>query len=340
MMTDTKKIKGLLALIGMQQKELATDLRISPVKMSRTLKSTNNLDPINDKVLLEDIAAILSKKINLTISGSQLKNEPYRRLENWVNLSKKIKSITEEIIEIEINEVAKHLKISPKDWDTILQQDYKFDTEEGKENLKRIADFFNRYSTETLQLDDLKDLSFEELKKFFEKKNNPTFPFLLVALGACILIIIFGWWYFSRQKITPTTLPKVTQGKILSPGSRETINRSITCKGTLFNLDKNQHPWLVIEAKDSLGIQFWPKYPSNPIVPDENGNWETTIYEDGTEKVIYIALYVVNDSINQLINNWFHINDSTGAYPSLNVLRGKRRLHRVDELIVKNANAN
>ena len=150
MMTDAKKIKRLMNLIGMQQKELASEIGFRPPKMSLTLKSTNNFDPVKDKVLLEDIAAALSKKTNITITGVQLKNQPYQKLENWINTSKKIKRVLEEIIRPEAKEKSKFLGLSHEEIESILRPDYKFDTEEGKQYLGIFTKYFNKHSSSTL----------------------------------------------------------------------------------------------------------------------------------------------------------------------------------------------
>lgn len=116
-----------------------------------------------------------------------------------------------------------------------------------------------------------------------------------------------------------------------TPGSM--VGRTIKCSGSVSNLSRDQHLWLIVEVNEKL----WPKEGS--VQPQKDGSWVHTIFEDPPKEreggLFSIALYVVNSEAHQRIQNWLDSGRSTHQYPPFKGISGSRRLARNDGIHVK-----
>lgn len=245
------------------------------------------------------------------------------------------------IIEIQQKELAADLGISQSKMTRILSERYNFDQEEGLGYLNQMAEVFTSKSYGSVSGTQLYNLSYAELAYLLsEEEKKPPVPILLqpgthsyFKIGAILLLAVLTGYVFWPSSII-TVWPPI--GEIQSPADNDTVSTTIHCQGTLTPLKEGYHPWLVVEVfhQDS-GIMYWPKKPSRSIVPDEDGNWEADIYEDGMEPSVKLALYVVHDSLDSKIKDWLEKCRLVQKYPSFNLLEGALRLNRREGLFVK-----
>ena len=247
-----------------------------------------------------------------------------------------------DVLDMQQQELAAELEISEAKMSRILNS--KLNHESPKESyfLNEIAQIITDKSGIIIQGQDLKNKTYTELEniltgngnkgaRFSKKRLSSAFNLkilILFVVGGIFLVILY-----SRTWNPRSTLP--VKGEIIYPNHNDTINSTLTCKGTILNYKNDAKIWLVVEVPDSLKrIEYWPKKPAFPIKPDANGNWETTIYEDGEMREVNLALYVVSDTVNQAILDWFERGDLIGEYPSFELIRGETRLDRKNNLLV------
>ena len=157
----------------------------------------------------------------------------------------------------------------------------------------------------------------------------------IITVGGGIITLIIQKIVKDRNAATnPGVAAPVTGGAAINkvsggidkPRPNETIARTYQCSGWAKNLEPGQHLWLAVEA----GGFVW--FKEGELHVNESGRWEINIFEDGATQAFSLSLFVADGSAQKLILDWFETGYASGGYPEIKVLKGTRRIARVDEL--------
>lgn len=116
------------------------------------------------------------------------------------------------------------------------------------------------------------------------------------------------------------------KGEISSPEPSGTVPRAFGCTGSASDVGPDVHLWLAVETNGLV----WPK--EGQIVPDENGSWTATVFEDGATDVFSLSLLAADRRAHKKIEAWLNKGKRSGKYQEISSLLGARRVARVDGL--------
>jgi len=149
-------------------------------------------------------------------------------------------------------------------------------------------------------------------------------PAVIGAAGTITAALITG--LFARQaSVRNKSYDKVT-GSINDPQPNETVRRTFKCSGVVTGMQPGLSLWLAVEVGDLV----WPK--EGNVVPDQDNQWSTTVFEDGATETFAVALFVADSKADRRIGKWLEAGRSTGNYSELRGIPGARRIARVDGL--------
>lgn len=149
-------------------------------------------------------------------------------------------------------------------------------------------------------------------------------PAVIGAAGTITAALITG--LFARQaSVRNKSYDKVT-GSINDPQPNETVRRTFKCSGVVTGMQPGLSLWLAVEVGDLV----WPK--EGNVVPDQDNQWSTTVFEDGATETFAVALFVADSKVDRRIGKWLEAGRSTGKYSELRGIPGARRIARVDGL--------
>jgi hypothetical protein len=141
----------------------------------------------------------------------------------------------------------------------------------------------------------------------------------LVTTRICLLVCAMGLF----QGVAGHGQIQVT-GRIVSPKDGEPVFSDIPVSGTVRNVGRGLHLWLVLRK----GGLLWPKGPEIEAVGE---SWSATVSEGGTPAGgrFNLVLLAVNDAGQKQITEWIRAGDATGSFPGLKAITGANELHAV-----------
>lgn len=132
--------------------------------------------------------------------------------------------------------------------------------------------------------------------------------------------------HIDSLNLPPIPEEKPSKGQILYPESGQRLPRTFTVEGTLSDIPPGHHIWVAVQ----IGNLLWPKEPE---IPSKDHHWSQQIVEGGSPPGgwLSLALLMVDATGNQMIEGWIRRGRSTGDWPGLNNIPG-RKLHVVRNL--------
>ncbi len=116
------------------------------------------------------------------------------------------------------------------------------------------------------------------------------------------------------------------RGQIAAPAGGSSVPRVIACSGSASGVGANAHLWLAVEVKDLV----WPK--EGQILPDDDGSWTATVFEDGAVDEFCLALVAADRRAHKKLQAWLDSGKKSGKYREMRYLPGTRRVDRVEGL--------
>jgi TIR domain len=111
-----------------------------------------------------------------------------------------------------------------------------------------------------------------------------------------------------------------------SRGAR--VCQEIRCSGTASRLCSGHSFALAIEVEKLI-------YPKEArVIPDQDGNWTATVFEDGEATRFSLSLWLVDPTGRRFISDWLQEGRRTGRYPGLPGMEGAERIARVPDLVL------
>jgi hypothetical protein len=131
-----------------------------------------------------------------------------------------------------------------------------------------------------------------------------------------------------RSSALPEEQAQAPWGEIVSPKSRQIVERTIECTGSVKDIPAGAHLWLTVDERQFI----WPK--EGEIIPNKQGDWKGRIFEDGDAGEFSISLFMADSFGDQFIRNWLTVGKQT-EYTPLRGIPGTTRITRIEGLRIE-----
>ena len=171
----------------------------------------------------------------------------------------------------------------------------------------------------------------DELNKRHRRSNVYVIS-AMVAFVVCFAVAAISYlapiYFANRENPIDSNAYQDAIGTISQPSDGGVVNATFNASGTAHNAGKGVYLWLAVEIQGRI----WPK--EGRVLVDSNGQWNSSVFEDGHPDQFGLSLWAANPDANVQLRAWLEHGQQTGNYPELHPLPGMKRLARAQGLRV------